>query len=128
MTAVAERTRPSIVGGFPLNSGRARSTSMARLRALAEGFERYVAGVARVDREASARQLSELGLRWLDPREVVPLSAEQYASMTWLQPFDERDVLQWVEGRRAASGESVLVPADLVFYPLHATRWGTASC
>ena len=107
-----------------VNSGKARSTGLARLRALAEGFERYASGVARVDREASAAELSQLRVSWLDPRQVAPLSKEQYAKLTRLQPFRTTDILQWVAGRRAGSGESILVPVDLAFYPLQTSRYG----
>jgi thiazole/oxazole-forming peptide maturase SagD family component len=123
VTAVAHARLAANRRRVSTNSGRARSASLAKLRAVAEGFERYAAGIARVDSEASASRLTALGLSWLDPRAVVPLTAEQYAAMPWLQPFDEQDVLQWVGGRRAASGETVLVPADLVFYPVYANAW-----
>jgi thiazole/oxazole-forming peptide maturase SagD family component len=104
-------------------SGRAPSTALAKLRALAEGLERYSAGVVRVDREASASGLDDIGASWLDPRAAAPLSQDQYAAMPWLQPFSERDVLQWVEGHRAGSGQPVLVPVDLAYYPVDTTRW-----
>ena len=107
-----------------VNSGKARSTGLARLRALAEGFERHASGVARVDREASVAELSQLRVSWVDPRQVAPLSEQQYARMPGLQPFSTTDILQWVAGRRAGSGESILVPVDLAFYPPPTSRHG----
>jgi thiazole/oxazole-forming peptide maturase SagD family component len=107
-----------------VNSGKAGSAGLARVKALAEGLERYVSGVARVEREASAMQLTGLGLSWLDPDAIAPLADEQYAMLGGVQRFSRHDMMQWVQGRRAGSGEPVLVPVDLAYYPSPASRYG----
>ena len=105
-------------------TGKATSVALAKLRALAEAYERSVSANVRVDAEATARELADAGRTWLDPRVVAPLTAAQYASLPPLGPFTEDQIFQWVAGRHVADGHSVLVPVDLVFFPLDTTRWG----
>jgi thiazole/oxazole-forming peptide maturase SagD family component len=104
-------------------TGRAPSWRVAKLKALAEGFEWWASGQVRVDVEASGRELSERGLAWLDPRVIAPLTAEQYACRPTLQPFNDADPWQWVTGRHLDGHGQVLVPIDLAFFPLDTTPW-----
>jgi thiazole/oxazole-forming peptide maturase SagD family component len=104
-------------------TGRAPSWRVAKLKALAEGYEWWTSGQVRVDIHASGRLLSERGIPWLDPRVVAPLSAEQYAFRSSLQPFTEATPWQWVSGRRLDGGREVLVPVDLLFFPLDTGPW-----
>jgi thiazole/oxazole-forming peptide maturase SagD family component len=104
-------------------AGGATSSRSSTLKALAEGWERYVSGVARVSVRASAVELAAAGCGWLDPRVIAPLTPEQYAALP-LQPFDERMTIEWVAGYHAVSGRPVWVPIDLVYYPLSKEQLG----
>lgn len=99
--------------------GSGTTDSGAKIKALAEAYERWSSGQVRVDREAAPADLSE---PWLDPRQHVPYSDLQYERYPRLQPFDETEAMQWVVGHDLAD-EPVLVPADLVFYPFDARHF-----
>jgi thiazole/oxazole-forming peptide maturase SagD family component len=102
--------------------GTAPSQAHARIKSLAEAYERYAAGLVRVDVTASARELTARGERWLDPRRVAPLTPAQYERRPHLQPFSEERPLQWVAGADA-NGQRVLLVVDTAFYPIRASQW-----
>lgn len=106
-------------------TGTAPSNDRARIKAIAEAYERYVSGDVWIDRTARAIDLTE---SWLDPRQLAPLTPEQYAAMPYLQPFDPTAEWQWIEGRQPHNGSKILVPIDLVFYPLDSKRIGRRAC
>ena len=97
----------------------------AMIKSLAEAYERYTSGIMRVDAISPATQLGETA--WLDPRQIVPLRpfAFQYYDLV---EFDPSHNCQWVLGKRYSSGEPVMVPVDLVFYPLAETQIGRVPC
>lgn len=101
--------------------GTATSAALAQVKALAEAYERYASGQVHVDRLSRAVDLDE---PWLDPREIVPLTDEQFLELPFLQPFDPNAPWEWVKGKVAVSGETVWVPVDLVFYPLNNRTFG----
>lgn len=87
---------------------------------LGEAVERVVGSLAiylgKADQVmGTARELAAQGMRPLMPDELPMFSAEQYATPGFLYaPFTEDTKLNWIEGRRMRSGESVWVPAQLV--------------
>jgi len=95
--------------------GTGSSSNMAQIKAIAEAYERYTSGSLRVDLVASAK---ELNVRWLDPRRVAPLTAEQLAAYKKLQAFSESTPYEWVKGISLRNGEPVFVPIDLAFFPV----------
>lgn len=97
-----------------ITSGISTSWADARLKAIAEGYERQRAASVRYDVRARARDLS---VAWLDPRVVAPLTDEQYDHLQYLQRFDENSEIEWVRGEDS-NGREVYVPIDLVFYPI----------
>lgn len=97
-----------------ITSGISTSWADAKLKAIAEGYERQRAASTRYDIRAPACDLPEA---WLDPRVVAPLTAEQYDTLPYLQKFDENSEIEWVRGE-SYDGRAVYVPIDLVFYPL----------
>jgi thiazole/oxazole-forming peptide maturase SagD family component len=97
----------------------------AKLKALAEGVERYYSGMVHVERQCSA---DELDGEWLDPRAVAPLSSRQYRLLQNLQPFDPSVKWQWVEGRYWKTGHRVWTPIDLVYYPIDVPKYGRKLC
>jgi thiazole/oxazole-forming peptide maturase SagD family component len=101
--------------------GTASSGPLALIKAIAEAYERHASGLVRIDVTSRARDLSE---PWLDPRRLVPLTHRQFDRLPHLQPFTENQTRQWVRGFHAVSGAGVLVPAELVFYPLTAAMFG----
>lgn len=97
-----------------ITSGISTSWSDAKLKAIAEGYERQRSMRVFQGIFSSASELSE---RWLDPRVIAPLTDEQYAQFPHLQKFDEKSEIEWVEGTDW-QGYKVFVPIDLVFYPI----------
>jgi ribosomal protein S12 methylthiotransferase accessory factor len=87
---------------------------------LGEAVERVVASLAiylgKADQVfASCREMEDQGMRPLRPEEMPLFSAEQYAQPDFLYaPFTEDTRLNWIEGRRMRSGESIWVHAQLV--------------
>jgi thiazole/oxazole-forming peptide maturase SagD family component len=102
-------------------SGTATSAALAQVKALAEAYERYASGLVRVDRVSKAIDLDE---PWLDPRQIVPLTDEQFREMPFLQPFNPDLTWEWVKGQWAVGGQTVWAPVDLVFYPLNNSTFG----
>lgn len=98
-----------------ITSGISTSWADAKLKAIAEGYERQRAASYRFDVRSSARELPG---PWLDPRVVTPLSARQYENLPYLQTFDENLEIEWIRGVNEV-GNTIFVPVDLVFYPLH---------
>ena len=96
--------------------------TQASIKVLSEAYERTVSGELRIDLEIRATDISG---SWLDPRLVFPHHKSVQGNR--LQAFDENKTWQWVRGVRA-SGEEVLVPVDLVFYPLYRKQLGRRLC
>lgn len=95
-------------------SGISTSWADAKLKAIAEGYERQRSAAVFYDVHTSARKLPHA---WLDPRVVTPLTDVQYAQLPYLQKFDEDLEIEWVKGWDI-DGRTVYVPIDLVFYPI----------
>ena len=107
------------------SGGTATTSTLARVKSIAEGYERYVSGQFRVDKIAKATSLND---EWLHPSRVVPFTDKQYEKMPHLQPFDENIEWQWVEGKNISNGNIVWVPVDLVYFPLHSKTFGRKLC
>ena len=83
----------------------------AVFKATVEGYERWFSGQVRTDFRGSAKQIPG---KWLDPRKIVPLTAEQI-KRCGLKPFDDGLVINWTRGMNY-DGSDILVPSDLVYY------------
>ncbi|MEK7602966.1 MAG: YcaO-like family protein, partial [Patescibacteria group bacterium] len=121
--ATAKYRPPSII--YPVDSvlyasGSARSINLARIKSIAEGYERYTAGRLKFDVVSAADTLEE---EWLSPENVKPLSDIQYRQQPHLEKFDPKKQIQWIRGQKV-NGSSILVPVDLVFYPLNGVLLG----
>ncbi len=101
--------------------GTATSAALAQVKALAEAYERYASSLVRVDRVDRAVDLVE---PWLNPREIVPLTDEQFHKLPFLQPFDPIIPWEWVKGETVVGEQTVWVPVDLAFYPLNNRTFG----
>lgn len=97
-----------------VTSGASTSWTDAKLKAIAEGYERHRSAEVFYDIKLSARDIPG---NWIDPRMFAPLSDEQYDRLSHLQSFNEDLEIEWVIGRDA-HGQVVYVPIDLVFYPI----------
>lgn len=106
-------------------SGTATTTDLAKIKAIAEAYERYASGQCRVDAQGS---VSELDATWLDPRDVVPWTNNQYANIRHLEPFDPNCTYQWTKGFRLRDSQDVYVPVELVYYPVSSKRLGRPLC
>lgn len=97
-----------------ITSGISTCWADAKLKVIAEAYERQRAASVRWEVRSAAHDLAEA---WLDPRVVAPLTAEQYDRLSSLQRFDENLEIEWIRGTDH-TGKPVLVPIDLVFYPI----------
>ncbi len=103
----------ALTGNHQVVSGISTCWADAKVKAIAEGYERQRASVVRWDVRSSATNLRG---EWVDPRVITPLTDEQYGELPYLQKFDEALEIEWVQGVDHV-GRSVFVPIDLVFYP-----------
>ncbi len=108
-----------------LSWGNGTNLYQAQLKTIAEAVERSCSAAIRIDREVAA---NELDVDWLDPRTVAPLSKRQYRMFPKLQPFDSSMAWQWVEGRYWQTGQRIMVPIDLVYYPIDASEYDRKLC
>jgi thiazole/oxazole-forming peptide maturase SagD family component len=97
-----------------ISSGISTSWADAKLKAIAEAYERQCASNVRWDIISSADKIKG---GWVDPRIFAPLSDCQYSSLKHLQKFHEALELEWVSGLDF-NGNPILVPIDMVFYPI----------
>lgn len=121
--AVAKFKKPNTAYGDDENlfaTGTAASPLLAEAKAVAEGYERYMAGQVRYDVIAAAVDLNR---PWLSPDEVRPISDEQLSQIPYLERFDPLKPMEWIKASRI-NGEEVYVPIDLVFYPIGASDIG----
>ncbi len=117
----------SIGAGLPeqLSWGNGTNLYQAQLKTIAEAVERSCSAAIRIDRNVAA---DKLNMEWLDPRLVTPLSKRQYRMFPKLQPFDPSVTWQWVAGRYWQTGRRIMVPIDLVYYPIDASEYGRKLC
>ncbi len=97
--------------------GTSESSDLATIKAIAEAYERYICGQPYVDIVSSA---IELDSDWVDPNRYVPFTESQLERLGF-EAFSPNTEWQWVVGE-SASGDTVYVPADMVFYPFSAER------
>ncbi|MDX2775774.1 YcaO-like family protein [Streptomyces caniscabiei] len=105
-------------------AGVAFSSDLAKIKALAEAYERHAASLVRVEKTASALELSSRGQAWFDPRLLAPSSAGSDP----LTVFDEDAPWQWVKGTIGLSKKQVWVPVDATFYPVDTRKWNRHPC
>jgi thiazole/oxazole-forming peptide maturase SagD family component len=123
------RARLSGPGGRTIISGgTGSSTDEALLKAIAEGYERYETAQCRVECSAAAATFTRRGDTWLDPRNIAPLTSNQYKLRPDLRPFDARCIWQWVRGRKMVADSPIWIPVDLVFTDLNSDRMGRRPC
>src|SRR5215469_14156544 len=125
-SAYARAPRPD--GQDITPSGTGSSAGEALLKAIAEAYERYAAGLFRVERSDTTRNFKKRGESWLDPRTIAPLTRTQYALRPDLQPFDARRCYQWVRGQQISRNAPIWVPVDLAFSGLNRNRLGRRPC
>lgn len=94
--------------------GDGHSIEEAKVKVLAEAYERYASGRTRVDHVAAA---SSLDGQYLDPRRAFPLRHGEFSNAD-LVAFDPAEKIQWTRGYRLLSGEETLLPVETVYYPL----------
>jgi ribosomal protein S12 methylthiotransferase accessory factor len=94
---------------FQVSSGKGLDDESARVSALGESIERYSAGFW-PEADITRARRADVGADTLDPRRVVLYAPEQYANIPH-QPYDDGQVIGWVEGRSLGSGKPIHVPA-----------------
>lgn len=109
-----------------LCGGTSTSFAMANVKAIAEAYERNCSGMIRIDAVSTAKSFENR--RWIDPRIFAPYSDDQVGHFSSLQRFSEDAVWEWVNGFDYASREDVMVPIDLVYYPLSSQKLGRGLC
>ncbi len=98
-----------------------RTNPEAQFKALAEAYERKASACLRYDVSISP---SHLHSRWLDPRKYYPRGFQQVWSGMVPSPLDESKPMQWLWGSYLKGGKKILVPVDMVYYPLKRTSLG----
>lgn len=96
--------------------GKGVSVAEARVKAMAEAFERYSSGVVRVDWYASE---SSLELPVLDLCKIAPVRGGPANKKRDMESRGLHTKWGWVRASRLLTGEQLLVPVDQVFYPLY---------
>ncbi|WP_071129330.1 YcaO-like family protein [Varibaculum massiliense] len=100
--------------------GVANSIAMAKVKAIAEAYERYQSGRIRVDYSGTANSIT---IPWINPTDFVPMTTLQRQKLN-LQKFSEEKPYQWVSGKRYSDMQEVLMPIDMVFYPIDDKKLG----
>ncbi len=107
-----------------LAAGTSESSDLAKVKAIAEAYERSRCGQPYVDIVSAA---DKLNTGWVDPSRYVPFTDKQLA-LNGFDAFSPDQEWQWVKGE-SASGETILVPVDMVFYPFRAEiDFGRKNC
>jgi thiazole/oxazole-forming peptide maturase SagD family component len=102
-------------------SGTATSMHLAQIKAIAEAYERFASGEIKFETVECARNLDK---RWIDPRHIRPLDEQQIASAPQLTTFTENTELEWISGVELHSNDEILLPIDIVLYPLSEQELG----
>lgn len=103
--------------------GEGHCSDEAKVKVLAEAYERHICGRIRVD---CIEPASSLNCSFLDPRRAYPLRYGEYNAD--LVPFELDKKTQWVKGYNLLSGEEVLLPIETVFYPLYKNKLRRRYC
>jgi len=115
-----EDAKSSYVNRFSF--GVANSMPMAKIKAIAEAYERHRGGRIKVDFVGTA---AEIEGPWIDPNRIAPLTEDQRERLA-MQQFTTDTRLEWVSGTSYTTKKPVLAPIDLVFYPINEERFGRA--
>jgi thiazole/oxazole-forming peptide maturase SagD family component len=102
-------------------SGTATSMHLAQIKAIAEAYERYASGEIIFDIRDTANNLTT---PWLDPRKIRPIDDEQLRTSWQLKRFSEDMVIEWINSTEIKTGNNILVPIDIVLYPLSENELG----
>lgn len=93
--------------------GLGQSLPEAKVKALAEAFERYASSVYHFDKRCAETKLDA-------PVFNMDLSqSNEYKRRMGLVERKQDDIVTWKKGYKALSGEKVYVSSDQIFYPLH---------
>lgn len=85
----------------------------ARVKVLAEAFERHASNQVEWDEVSAADHLAE---RYLTP----PLLSRDVQGGSGRNLFQDSEVIQWKRGYRFSTGETILIPVEMVYYPVKA--------
>lgn len=104
--------------------GVANNEDTALKIALYEAFERYSNGSYELNDFVFASK-KQLGERAINPEEIVKFSDSQHQLPEFpLRRFSNELKTYWIPGNIYPEGEEILVPIDLVIYPLDTVRSG----
>jgi len=109
--------------GETISKGISTAESEAMLKAIAEAYERDIAGKIRWDVNCTLEELQGKypNCTALRPNELLPLSDEQYDNFDFIGRYSaDADPVQWIRGVSLAdSTKTVFVPIESVFYPVN---------
>jgi thiazole/oxazole-forming peptide maturase SagD family component len=86
----------------------------AKIKALAEAYERYISGFWRIDKKTSERKLQG---KIFDISKNAPQSKKYLNKMNLTRRITD-SVISWVEGLKYISKEKVYIPVEQVYYPV----------
>lgn len=93
--------------------GTSTSLAMAKIKAIVEGYERYVSETPVVDCICSSKQLT---CKWINPNLLNPTSLSLINLTKELSSFSEQLQISWKEGHYLLSKEPIMIPIDLIYY------------
>jgi thiazole/oxazole-forming peptide maturase SagD family component len=94
----------------------AQTSTMAKLKALAEGFERHQSGQFFYNQFSSIQELEEKKQKYIDP-ELYLRQADEYIKDQKLTKLTKTESKYWVKAIREYSKMEELVLCDTIFYP-----------
>jgi ribosomal protein S12 methylthiotransferase accessory factor len=94
-------------------SGKGFTAVAAKISALGEAVERYSGACWDYEDIVYARR-SELVTESLDPRQLVLYAEEQYIHLPYA-PYDDENVMGWIQARSLITNRQVYVPAIAVY-------------
>lgn len=107
---------------FAMTGGAAPELRRAAIKAVGEAVERYCAALYAVE-DLPLSTYREAPFACVDPAAFALYSPEQYAepSFPWV-PFDRDTPVRWAPALDPLTGETVHVPAAMVYIPYHYYR------
>lgn len=103
--------------GLPIfSAGKGLDKEQARMSAMGEGIERYVASMQK-DIPKVTGSFAHLQQKALDPKS---LGYPMVSDIPYIHPYSATRDYEWISGKRLSDNQDVLIPANLVFFPYDA--------
>lgn len=98
-------------------SGIDSDPTIAELKAVMEGVERFYSGEITVKELIRAREV-DLHRQSVNPTELISYLDKQYRKDLAIEPYSPRKIYYWKNAKIFPTEKDILLPIDLVFYPI----------